>query len=109
MIFIYVTCRDSKEAEKIGKHLLKRRLCACINIIPETHPFYLWPPKSRKIEGDKEAVLIVKTLESKYKVIETEILKLHSYTVPCIAAIPIVHMFKKYSDWLKEELDETQK
>lgn len=104
ILLIYVTCESVAQAKKIGRYLLEKRLCACVNIFPHTEPLSLWPPRSGKIEEGKETVLLIKTLESKYKEVETEVLKLHSYEVPCILAIPIAHVSEKYREWLKGEL-----
>jgi len=34
MIFIYITCKNKKEAKKIGLFLIKKRLAGCCNIFP---------------------------------------------------------------------------
>lgn len=41
MILIYVTCASVGEAKKIGKHLLKKRLCACVNILGNANSMFL--------------------------------------------------------------------
>ncbi len=100
MIFIYITCQNKKEAEKIGKYLLNKKLVACINIFP-IESFYWW---KGKIEKSKEFVLILKTLENKYNKILKEVEKLHSYTIPFIGQIKISKVNKKYLNWLKNEI-----
>ena len=105
ILLIYVTCASVEEAKKIGKKLLEKRLCACVNIIDNANPMFLWPPKSGKIDESQETILLVKTLEKKYSGVEREITKLHSYDTPCIIAIPAVHVAGKYYDWLKEEIE----
>ena len=104
MILIYITCNDKDEAKKIGTHLLKKRLCACFNIIDGMKATYWWPPKSDKIEESNETILIVKTLENKFDAIEQEVLRLHSSDTPCLIAIPTVNVAKKYFEWIKEEI-----
>ena len=39
MILIYITCESREQAEDIGRHLLKKRLAGCINIIPGMHSY----------------------------------------------------------------------
>jgi periplasmic divalent cation tolerance protein len=106
LLLVYITCDSVKQAKEIGKHLLEKRLCACINIFPEMQPMFFWPPKSGKIDESKEVVLIAKTIESKYQELEKEIHKIHSYDVPCVIAIPVHHVSQKYYDWLIRELNE---
>jgi periplasmic divalent cation tolerance protein len=100
---IYVTCSDKSEAENIGQHLLKKRLTACINIIPEMTSSYFWPPREDKLEIGYESILLIKANFANYEQIEKEILKIHSYDNPAIFAIPLVAISKKYVDWLDSE------
>lgn len=104
MILVYITSENKKQAKKIAKHLLKKRLCACINIFENMTSCYWWPPKKGKLEESKEVVLIVKTLENKFKAIEKEVKKVHSYQVPCIFSIKVDKAHKPYLDWLKNEV-----
>lgn len=104
MIIIYITCESKREATKIGKHLLKKRLCACVNIFENMTPIYWWPPKKGRLEEGKETVLIVKTLEEKFEEIEKEVTKIHSYSVPCIFSIKVDKVNKPYLDWLIGEI-----
>lgn len=104
MIFIYVTCKNKQQAMVIGRKLMEKRLVACINAINNMASLSLWPPKTGKIEEANEAILIGKTLESKYEAVEQEILRLHTYKNPFIGAIPIVKVSKKYLSWLVGEL-----
>lgn len=104
MLLIYITCSDEVEAEKIGEHLLKKRLVACVNIIDRMHSMYLWPPGKGTIEEADETILLCKTFESKWSALEKEVSKVHSYSTPEIAAIPLTHVSKKYLTWVEGEL-----
>lgn len=104
MLMIYTTWESVEQAKRAAKHLMGKKLCGCVNIYPEMMPMFFWPPKSGKIDESKEVVMIIKSLESKYKLIEKEIIKIHSYDTPCIIAMPVQHVVKKYFDWLKAEI-----
>ncbi|MBI5449316.1 divalent-cation tolerance protein CutA [Candidatus Gottesmanbacteria bacterium] len=105
MILVYVTCTSLTEAKKIGKRLLEKRLCGCVNFVENANPMFLWPPKSGKINESQETILLVKTLENKYDLVEAEVVKLHSYDTPCIIGIPIAYVSRKYLHWLAGELE----
>jgi uncharacterized protein involved in tolerance to divalent cations len=105
MIIVYVFCTSAEEAEKIGTQIMKKRLCPCYNIIPNTKSAAFWPPKTGEVEKVNGAVLLIKTINSKYKHIETEVKKLHSDTNPCIFSIQVSNVSKKYYDWLKGEVN----
>ena|SRR3989344_4856709 len=104
MILVYTTCKDIREAKKIGTHLLKKRLCGCINILPVMESAYFWPPHSGEIETSRESVLLIKTLADRYEDVEREILKIHSSSNPSIFAIPTVGVSQKYLNWLEGEV-----
>jgi len=100
MIFIYIVCKNEREAKKIGLTLVKKRSVACCNIFP-IESIYWW---EGKIVKDKEVVLIAKTFEKNFKKVEKEVKKLHSYKVPCILEIPIKRVNLEYLNWLKREI-----
>lgn len=105
LLLVYTTWESEEQARNAGKHLLNKRVCACVNIYPEMHPMFFWPPKENKIDGSKEVVMIVKTLKNKYDELEKEIYKIHTYEVPCIIAIPTYKVNKDYFDWIKGEME----
>lgn len=105
MLLVYITCNSVAQAKKIGKYLMKKKLCACVNIFPEMQPLFFWPPKSGVIDESKEVVLIAKTVEQKYQMLEDEVHQMHSYEVPCIFAIPVKHVAQKYYNWLIGEME----
>jgi len=118
MVIIFITCKNKKEAEKIGLALLQKRLAACTVIIPKVYSAYFWPPRSQRrqgwsqssgaaknrIEKSGEVILLVKTLKQKFSALEKEVRRLHSYTIPFIAAVPVVSITKEYLKWLESEL-----
>lgn len=91
---------DRKEAKNIGSILLKKRLAACVNILPKMESMYWW---NEKIESASEAVLLVKTRQSLTKKLIAEIKKIHSYQCPCIFALPIIDGNGDYLRWLQKE------
>ncbi len=109
LLLVYITCESVEQAKTIGKHLMEKRLCACVNIFPDMQPMFFWPPKENNIDESKEVVLIAKTTEDKYQELENEVHNVHSYDVPCVIAIPTAHVSKKYYDWLISELNEPLK
>lgn len=105
LLLCYITCESVDQAKEIGRHLLQKRLCACVNIFPDMKPMFFWPPKSGKIDESSEVVLIAKTIESKYQALEKEVIKIHTFDTPCIIAIPTAHVSQKYYNWLVGEIE----
>lgn len=104
MLLGIVSCEDLSQAERIGRALLKDKLAACVQIIPQVSSFYLWPPQETKVKCAEEAILLVKTLESKWSALEKKIQTLHSYENPEIIALPVARVSQKYLTWLQTEL-----
>ncbi|MCH8329441.1 MAG: divalent-cation tolerance protein CutA [Nanoarchaeota archaeon] len=99
MILVYITCKDEEEAVKISKHLLNKKLIACSNMHP-IRSMYWW---NKKIQDNKEFVIIAKTKEKNYEMIKEEVLKLHSYDIPCILKIN-AEANESYNKWVSEEV-----
>jgi len=104
MSLIYVVCEDDKEAKNIAKRLLKKRLCACVNIIDKMQSMYFWPPESDEIQEADETILLIKTLKENFADINQEILQMHSYDVPCIFSIDIDEVDSNFLSWLNSQI-----
>lgn len=105
IILIYVTCPSVQVAEDIGTALLTDRLCACVNIIPGMKSLYFWPPKTGKIEKSEEAILLIKTVSSKYEQVEHTVARLHPSNCPCIIQFTtILNGYQPYLKWLQDEV-----
>src|SRR3989338_8098444 len=98
MSFIYATCKNKREAETIAMMLIKKRLIACANIFP-IKSLYWW---KGTIQRSHEQVIFAKTIKKNFKSIQLEVLKLHSYTVPCISLIDSTAN-KDFEQWVKKE------
>ena len=104
VIWILVNCNSFKEAENIGRKILKKRLASCFDIIPRYAAFYFWPPKSGKIEKSKGGTLVLETFKKKYNLIAKEIKKTHSDKLPFIGFIEIKGIVKDYINWMEGEI-----
>lgn len=97
---INCTVNSKKEAVEISKHLVKKKLIACCNIIPSVTSVYEW---DNKINEDNEFLMVMKTETELFQKIETEIKKMHTYDVPEIICIPVINGSRKYLDWIDEQ------
>lgn len=97
---IYITANDANEAKKIGKVLLCDRLVACVNIIDKIKSMYWW---EGKIQEEGEALLIAKTRKDLVAKVVEKVKENHSYTCPCITALPITEGSSEFLKWIEEE------
>jgi len=96
-LVIYCTCPDPATAERIAEALVSERLAACVNLVPGLTSIYRW---QGQIQRDNEWLLIIKTRNTIYPLLETRIRDLHPYAVPEIIALPIQAGSAAYLDWI---------
>lgn len=96
---IFVTTSNKKEANRIAKSLIAKKLAACVNIIDKIESIFWWQGKTDKA---REALLIIKTKRKLINKLIKKVKELHSYDVPEIIALPIIAGNKAYLDWIHE-------
>ncbi len=97
---VYMTAASRDEAKKIGRALVEERLAACANIIDGMESVYWW---QGKLTEDRETVLIAKTRAELVPALTERVKALHSYTLPCVVALPLVGGNPAYMGWLEAE------
>jgi periplasmic divalent cation tolerance protein len=100
---VYMTAGGLDEARRIARELVESRLAACVNIIDGMNSFYWW---EGKVQDDRETVLIAKTRAALVASLIEKVRTLHSYTVPCIVALPILEGHTPFLEWVHEETRE---
>jgi periplasmic divalent cation tolerance protein len=100
-IVIFITAASKREAEKIAKALLKKKLVACVNITQRIKSFFWW---QGKIDSAREYLLIAKSERSMMRKITGCVKSLHSYEVPEILALPIIAGYNPYLDWISDSI-----
>ncbi len=101
-LVVIVTCSSAKEAGRIARSLVEKRLAACGNILRSpVHSIYRW---KEKIESAREVLLIIKTSRRRFPALQVAIKRLHSYEVPEIIALPIAAGSQSYLSWLAESV-----
>jgi periplasmic divalent cation tolerance protein len=101
-VFVYTTYPSIVEAERVGRSLVERRLCACVNILPGMVSLYRW---EGAIERGDEVVMIIKTRASLAEVVRAAVKEMHSYTAPAILVIPIESVDPDYHAWIVKETE----
>ena len=99
---VLVTCGSAAEARKIAQVVVKKRLAACVNILPApVESVYRW---KGKVEHSRERLLVIKTTKMRLKGLEREVLRRHSYETPEFIALPISGGSSKYLSWIAQSL-----
>jgi len=98
-IIVFSACANRREARKIARELLKRRLVACVNLLP-IMSFYWW---KGKIRNGSECLLVIKTRAELFAELQRRISALSSYEVPEIVSVKIDAGLPSYLKWIDEE------
>jgi periplasmic divalent cation tolerance protein len=101
---VLVTCGSIREARKIAKAIVVKRLAACVNILTApVESIYRW---KGSVEKNREHLLIIKTHAKRLESLEREVLRLHSYETPEFVALPIASGSSTYLSWVSKTLTE---
>ena len=103
-ILVYTTYPSLVEAERAGRALVERRLCACVNILPGMVSHYWW---QGAIERGEELVMIIKTRASLAERVRAAVKEMHSYSTPAFLVIPVESVDQSYLEWLLSETEAT--
>ncbi|TMG68825.1 MAG: divalent-cation tolerance protein CutA [Chloroflexi bacterium] len=100
-VLIMVTTGGRDDAERLGEALVVERLAACCSIVPMVHSIYYW---EGQLKREHEALLLIKTLESRAAAVQEFVRTHHDYDVPEILQIPIEGGSSAYLNWLEGQV-----
>ena len=100
VLLVFTTVSDMVAAQSLARTLVESRLAACVNLLPAVHSVYRW---QGQIEEATEVTLLIKTTQRHYDKLQHAIVKLHTYDVPEIIAMPVVAGYTPYLHWIAAE------
>jgi periplasmic divalent cation tolerance protein len=98
---VLCTTPDQETAEMIADALVSQQLAACVNILPGLTSVYRW---QGAIEHGEELLLVIKTSQRVWPMLEAQIQALHPYELPEIVAVPIKTGEAEYIQWLENSI-----
>ena len=100
-LFVFSTCANRNEAQKIARTIVEERLAACVQLLGPIESVYWW---QGSVEKSEEVLLLFKTTQAQYPTLEKRVAELHSYDTPEIVAVPFASASQKYLAWLQATL-----
>lgn len=101
VIVVQTTTSSRADAEQLAEILVQQALAGCVKITGPITSVYRWQDAVQK---DEEYLLTIKTIEQAFTPLADLIRKHHSYKVPEIIALPIIHGESDYLAWLAEQV-----
>ncbi len=95
-LIAFCTCPPGKGLE-LARELVRRRLCACVNILPGVRSVYEW---KGAIEEDAEELLLIKTRSERFAALELALRELHPYEVFELISAKLEAGSQDYLRWL---------
>ena len=96
-----VTTGGRNDAERLGEALVVDHLAACCSVISTVHSVYYW---EGQLKREHEALLLVKTLESRAAAVQEYVRTHHEYELPEILQISVEGGSQDYLNWLADQV-----
>jgi periplasmic divalent cation tolerance protein len=99
LLAVITSVGTEEQALDIAHTLVKRRLAACVNILPGVRSIFRW---KGKVQQDAELLLVVKTLAANFEAVRDAIRELNAYELPEIVAFPAARADAAFAAWVAE-------
>ncbi len=100
-VLIMVTTGGRNDAERLGEALVVEHLAGCCSVIPTVHSIYYW---EGQLKREHEALLLVKTVESRAAAVQEYVRSHHDYELPEILQIDVEGGSPEYLTWLADQV-----
>jgi periplasmic divalent cation tolerance protein len=98
-----VTTGGRNDAERLGEALVVEHLAGCCSVISTVHSVYYW---EGQLKREHEALLLVKTLESRAAAVQEYVRTHHEYELPEILQVSVAGGSAEYLSWLAGQVTE---
>ena len=95
------TAGSAEQAKSLAQELVRRRLAACVNVVPGVCSFYRW--KGELVE-EGERLLVIKTDAGRLEDLQAAIRELHSYETPELIVLEVAGGDPAYLAWVDASL-----
>ena len=95
-IIITTTTNSKSNAQSIANLLIKKKLAACVQIIPDIESTFEW---KGSVNREKEILILVKTTKMLKEDVNKKIKENHSYKIPQITSLEFDILNNEYKEW----------
>jgi len=94
---VSTTTATAREARRIARTLVERRLAACVQVLGPIRSTYRW---RGRVETATEWLCLAKTTPARSRKLAATVTELHPYDTPELTVTPITGGSRRYLDWL---------
>ena len=98
-VVVWTTIAKTTDGHGMASMLVKERLAACVNVLPEMESTYRW---KGQVETEHERQVIMKTTAARLAALRARVHELHDYEMPEFIVMPIVAGSDAYLNWIRE-------
>ena len=102
-IIITTTTNSKSNAQSIANLLIKKKLAACVQIIPDIESTFKW---EGSVSTEKEILVLVKTTKMLKDDVNKKIKENHSYKIPQITSLKFDILNNEYKKWFDLSIGE---
>ena len=103
-LIVLTTVGTEEQANLLADELVVRRHAACVHMIRVGRTVYRW---EGRILDDNEYLLIAKTTDEEYPLVEATIQELHTYELPEILAFEVKRGEAGFLQWITANLSKS--
>lgn len=98
-LIVLSTWPAAEDAAAAAETLVRERLAACVNLLPEMDSIYRW---KNEVERGRERQVVIKTTRARVDALLARLRQLHPYEVPELLVVPVVGGSEAYLGWLTD-------
>jgi periplasmic divalent cation tolerance protein len=97
LIVVVTSVGTEDQALDIAHALIRNRLAACVNLIPNVHSIYRW---KGRVCDDGEFLLLIKTTGQQFDAVRQTIQEINTYELPEVLAYRVDGASDAFASWV---------
>ena len=97
LIVVVTSVGTEDQALDIAHALIRNRLAACVNLIPNVHSIYRW---KGRVCDDGEFLLLIKTTGQQFEAVRHAIQEINTYELPEVLAYRVDEASDAFASWV---------
>ncbi len=98
-VIVLTTLPAGADCAAFAETLVRERIVACANVLPEMESIYSW---KGKVEHGREHQVVLKTTAVRLAELQARVRALHAYEVPELLVIRVDGGGESYLNWVSE-------